>query len=226
VILLPDDFRDLSRQHAEALVTHATDSARHCVVDCARVKRFDPGALGLLIRLQKVVRNSGRVLVLLHPTTRLRRALKFLRVDSFFATADDVDSARHLVAQLLELRQAPVELSTERDVDRLVWRGEITAANAQRVWSDTRTLLTLARQRDVVIDLSRVHFLDSSGVDVMLRARKLAMRAELSLSFANLKPEVWNVLRHARAENEVLAPLPRQTTRRLGFPELPQARPA
>lgn len=89
------------------------------------------------------------------------------------------------------------------------WRGEITAANADPVWQETEKWMVTdaGASQPLVIDLSQVRFMDSSGLGLMVRARKQAQRQGLQLSFTEPQPAVLNVLRLARLENFVLGEL-------------------
>ena len=54
------------------------------------------------------------------------------------------------------------------------------------------------------IDLTRVRFIDSSGLGVMVRTKKLAQRHGTKLVFTGLTPPVRNVLQLARLEEFLL----------------------
>jgi len=53
---------------------------------------------------------------------------------------------------------------------------------------------------ELVIDLSQVRFIDSSGLGLMVRARKFAQRQGIDLAFTGLQPAVCSVVRLARLE--------------------------
>ena len=78
----------------------------------------------------------------------------------------------------------------------LAWQGEITAANASAVWRHTRIRIgMLSRwQQRLLIDLSRVTFIDSSAIGIMVRAQRYARRKGLALEFVEASPNVRNVL--------------------------------
>jgi anti-anti-sigma factor len=82
----------------------------------------------------------------------------------------------------------------------LSWHGEVTAANAEDIWRKTRTQLLNVEASGLVVDVSRVRFIDSSGLGVMIRARKLACQRGIELVFKDLQPAVRNVVRLARLE--------------------------
>jgi anti-anti-sigma factor len=56
----------------------------------------------------------------------------------------------------------------------------------------------------VVIDLSRVVFVDSTGIGLMLRFKKNLHRRNIQLKFVNPAGPVRNVLRHTRLEEYLL----------------------
>jgi len=66
--------------------------------------------------------------------------------------------------------------------------------------------LELARdpQAQVHINLAGVRFIDSSGVGLMVRARKEAVQRGIQLKFADPSPAVLNVLRTLRMEQKLL----------------------
>jgi anti-anti-sigma factor len=59
-------------------------------------------------------------------------------------------------------------------------------------------------RRDVIIDLSGVRFIDSTGLGLMVRAKKLARNGGANLLFTALPPPVQNVIRIARLEEFLL----------------------
>ena len=60
------------------------------------------------------------------------------------------------------------------------------------------------RRRELVIDLSAVRFMDSTGLGLMVKGRKLARQQGTQLSYTGLQPAVRNVLRLARLEEYLL----------------------
>ncbi len=84
----------------------------------------------------------------------------------------------------------------------LAWRGEITAANAEEVWelSGPRLFAPDSREKNLVIDLTDVRFIDSAGVNLMLRARAQARQQGTRLHFAGAQPDVRKALRSAKFE--------------------------
>ena len=88
----------------------------------------------------------------------------------------------------------------------LAWQGEITADNAERVWSLTEEPINrfCAQRREISVDLSDVRFVDSAGLSVMVRAKEFAERLGGSLRFTGAQPGVRNVLRVSKLESGLL----------------------
>ena len=64
---------------------------------------------------------------------------------------------------------------------------------------------SLLRQRKITIDLSNVRFIDSTGLGLMVRAKKLTLSHGAQLAFTGLQPTVRNVLRIAKMEEYLLS---------------------
>lgn len=205
-IKLPPRFDMLAARNDALLVDQVLADGRHCLLDLAGVEFIDSTGVGLLIRLQKKIRASGRQLVLLAPSANVQSALALMHLQNFFAAAPDIAAAQELIAARVREESVPANPRMAAALNPLVWQGEITTANADVVWSRTeahvRTLT--ASQRDVVIDLGAVRFLDSTGAGLMVRARKLAQRENCKLTFTNPPEVVLNVLRLARLEEFLL----------------------
>ena len=83
--------------------------------------------------------------------------------------------------------------------------GEITAANAESVWDLTcRYLSAEVQDRVKTIDLSQVRFIDSTGLGLMIRAKKQSLAREEVLRFTGLRPPVRNVVRLSKLEEFLL----------------------
>jgi N-acetylglucosaminyldiphosphoundecaprenol N-acetyl-beta-D-mannosaminyltransferase len=185
-------------------LSEAFTSTHHCLLDMSHVQFIDSTGVGLLIRLQKKIRADGRQLVLIAPTAMVRRALELMRLQDFFDTASDLPSALALIAARMREQADAVQLRTPAAVNPLLWQGEITAANAPDVWQRTETHIAARHGRDLVIDMSSVRFMDSTGLGMMVRARKLAQREQVKLEFTHLQPAVQNVIHLARLEQFLL----------------------
>ena len=179
---------------------------RHCFVHMAGVTSIDSTGVGYLIRLQKRLRSAAGELVLLAPSAPVCRALKLMRISEFFSCATDLASAQYLVQVRARERSATVTLRTPAAVTPLVWHGEITAGNARQVWENTRAYLEAPRpERELALDLSDVRFIDSSGLGLMIRAKKLAQKQGVKLIFNGIQPAVKNVIQIAHLQEFLLS---------------------
>jgi len=206
------------------------------MLDLSQVTGIDSTGLALLMRLQQRLQTNGTALVLIGLSPRLEQIFKRSHWEDFFACAADLPSAIHLLdARSREKKpvvNGPLSLSK-----RLFWRGEITAANIAEVWaptqdfmrtaavpaaelpnsncgdechSDTAAEVTVTHRTpaELVIDLSQVRFIDSSGLGLMVRVRKMAHRQAIALVFTGLQPAVRNVIHMARLEEFLKVRIP------------------
>jgi N-acetylglucosaminyldiphosphoundecaprenol N-acetyl-beta-D-mannosaminyltransferase len=183
---------------------------RHCLLQMDKVTFIDSTGVGLLIRLQKKIRETGRQLVLLAPSPMVRRALALMQLQNFFASAPDFASAQQLIAARTREQTGAVRLRSPAAINPLLWQGEITAANAAEVWTTTETHLTSKQRRELVVDMSGVRFMDSTGLGLMVRAKKLAQLERVKLEFTHPQPAVQNVIHLARLDEFLLAEKPRE----------------
>jgi N-acetylglucosaminyldiphosphoundecaprenol N-acetyl-beta-D-mannosaminyltransferase len=223
---------DAMAAEADALGTaDILSDQRHCFLHMAGVTSIDSTGLGYLIGLQKRLRSARGELVLIAASAPVCRALKLMRISEFFSCAPDLASAQYLVQVRARERSAAVTLRTPAAVTPLVWHGEITAAIARQVWENTRAYLVAPRpERELALDLSDVRFIDSSGLGLMIRARKLAQKHGVKLIFTGIQPAVKNVIQIAHLEEFLLnddAPdgksLPKRSSTWRDVLSLPQA---
>jgi len=204
LIKMPERL-DIAAVHDNPLLSDAAPvGERPWFLDMSAVEFIDSTGVGLLIRWEKKLRSHRRQMVLVAPTATVQRVVKLMHLDDFFASAPDAEAARQIVEnraceQIVRL----LDKSATDDAAPLVWHGEITAANAELVWETIHPRLA-ALSCDVVFDLSDVRFIDSSGLGLLLRAKKLAQRRGTRLSLVGVRPAVRNVLRHSRLEAYLL----------------------
>jgi anti-anti-sigma factor len=85
------------------------------------------------------------------------------------------------------------------------WTGEVTALNAVELGAYTESELSqITPGMEVVIDLSRVTFVDSTGIGLMVRFKKNLKRRDINLKFANVSASVRNVTRQTQLEEFLL----------------------
>ncbi len=201
--------------HAGAQLTHralARDTAfwddvltrpTHCLLDLSAVRNLDATGIACLIRWGKQLSVRGRHLVLHAPSAHVRRVLAGLKLADHFLVADDVPDAIRQVAA----RSAHPPVQRDGTTRSLAWCGEIVAANVEDVWRmTTEHVLAFAGNHAtlVIIDLTRLRFIDSSGAALMLRLKKWVQSLHAEILFAHPQPNVRNVLRLTRIEHLLL----------------------
>lgn len=200
VLRLPKRWDLATVQDPEVL--ELVSGTQDCLLDLTDVQFIDSTGLGLLLRWHKQLRAADRQLVLVAPSRAVQRALSVTRLHEFFTSAPDAASAREILAQRRAERSSVVILpAVSESTPVLAWQGEVTAANIESVWEQTRApLASVKPPAGLVIDLSRVRFIDSSGLGLMVRAKKVARSHGATLAFTGLQPAVHNVVRLAQLE--------------------------
>ena len=181
-------------------------STEPTVLDLESVEFIDSTGVGLLIRLQKRARSLGQSLLLANVSPRIHRALELMRLEGFFITVPDLDAAENYLRETGQYSAVQLKSVPAEHLPVLVWRGELTAANAHEVWTATMDHLAARSliQRQLRIDLSELQFLDSTGLSIMIRTRKYAARQSLKIQFTGIRPNVLNVIRLSRLEEYLL----------------------
>jgi anti-anti-sigma factor len=201
-----------------------------CFLDLGKIEAIDSSGVAALMTLRQQLALQGRALVLIAPARAVSEALSFMRLESFFDSAKNLSEAREMLLTRARESKRSVEFERGGAFRALVWYGEITAVNAEDVWERTRNHIEQAigwrdaskmpESESLVIDLSVVRFIDSSGLGLMVRAKKFARQAGINLRFTNLQPAVLNVVQIARLEEFLL------DQKRERFPLLSQIRAA
>ncbi len=180
------------------------NDGRHCLLIVDKVKFIDSTGIGFLIRLQKKLHEHGRHLVIVAPSVPLQRALSLMHLQTFLTTSPDLVSARQLIDQ--RASEACPSISEHNLQAPLSWHGEITAANVDQVWQRTcRHFTQFTSPSQWAIDLRQVRFMDSSGLGMMVRLKKLAQKHGSTIVFKEIPMPVRNVLQLARLEEFLLA---------------------
>ena len=201
IVVCPTKLDAIAAEDDALQIAGIIDDGRDCFLQMAGVTSIDSTGVGYLISLQKKIRKAGRELVLIAPSASVRRALRLMRINEFFFSAPDLASAQYLLQVRAREQTSAVTLRTAAAVTPLVWHGEITAANARQVWQDTRAYFEAPRpERELALDLSDVRFIDSSGLGLLIRAKKLARQQGIKLVFMGIQPAVKNVMKIARLE--------------------------
>ena len=176
------------------------------LLDLSRIEFIDSTGVGHLVRLNKQLRGRGRPLVLVAPSKPVRNALALMRLEEVFCIAADPEAARSAVRDREGDGEVRVAVGPGGVVESLEWCGDVTAANWEGVWRLTRPHLDDPRavRAGLVISLARVRFVDSTGVRLMVRARREAQQRGVRIRFTGAGPTVVNVLRILRLDQLLL----------------------
>jgi anti-anti-sigma factor len=205
----------------EELVCRGSDG----FLDLSGVNFIDSTGVAMLMRLQNRLKAAGQHLILIASSPAVKRVLSFMRLQEFFDSAPDHDAAQVLIRSRARETAESVVLEVQHTFRALIWHGEVTAANVEDIWDRTQAHIEKAsilqgqsgqpavanpqvsgaESSALVIDLSAVRFIDSSGLGLMVRAKKCANQLGLTLRFTNPQLAVQNVIRLARLEKFLLA---------------------
>ncbi len=190
-------------KHDAAFWQDVSHRQGHCLLDASNLRHVDGTGIAFLIRWRRALLARGGQLVLLAPSQELREILSTLRNADYFPVAEDAGEA----LRFIEAAAALPPVVRDSAARSLSWCGEIIAANVDDVWHLTcEHVKTFATQRAslVVIDLSRLRFIDSAGAGLMLRLKKWAQQFPAEILFTNPQPNVRNVLRLTRLDQLLL----------------------
>jgi N-acetylglucosaminyldiphosphoundecaprenol N-acetyl-beta-D-mannosaminyltransferase len=176
---------------------------RHCLLDTSRVRAIDSTGAALLARWRQQLHVRGFQFVLLAPSNEVRRALRHLQLHDHFLIAETWAEAQRLI----RTTQVPPRLVMFNGSPHpLAWQGEVTAENVDQVWDLTTGIIRSLgpTTATLVIDLSKLRFIDSSGVGLMLRVGNWARQHSTEVRFSNPQPDVRNVLEMTRLDHLLL----------------------
>ena len=202
-IEMPERLDFETVHHEQRAFEDSITPERPCVIDLQKVAFIDSTGVGLLIRLQKRSRLMGQQLVCLNPSSNARRALQLMRLEDFFIIARDLAAAEKCLREANRSSSVNLVNTETAGLPSLSWRGELTAANADEIWLATADHLNARAmvQRSLAIDLSGLTFIDSTGLGVLIRAKKHGARQGVRVRFTGANGNVLNVVRLSRLED-------------------------
>jgi N-acetylglucosaminyldiphosphoundecaprenol N-acetyl-beta-D-mannosaminyltransferase len=161
------------------------EPGRVLVLDLSAVRFLDSSGLGALVRGYRQHAQSGGALVLLRPSAPVRQLLRTVRLDRLLPSVEDANDAIRAAG----LRPPSDGLAPGPGEVVLALTGDLTASAARGlgVWIEENWALQRGATR-LRLDLRAVNFIDSSGLGLLLRARRLVSErpgAQLVLTGAN-----------------------------------------
>lgn len=170
------------------------------IIDCGGAQFIDSTGLGLLMRMQKRCRQSGKHLVLATVSPAVSKLLQMTRLNSIFTQAANREEALNKILNA----SAPLATSgTRAEPLQLNWSGAVTSSGVEGLWRGALGVLQNAAdaRNPVVIDLHGVQIMDSGGLGLMARLKDHAASQHIHLRFANASPVVHESLRHEQMEH-------------------------
>ena len=202
IIRAPARLGATEAQAAQAEWLRAVENS-HVMFDLTDTVFADSTGIGMLIRLRKRARESGWQFFLIAPRPPVEAALKLLKLDEFFTIQASLAGVRILMESAAGA--PPVTSDVMEDELQIRWSGEVTALNAIELGAFTEAELSqVSPGMSVAIDLSRVTFVDSTGIGLMVRFKKNLKRRDINLKFANVINPVRNVVRQTQLEEFLL----------------------
>lgn len=202
VIRAPARLDAASAQAAQAEWMRAAESS-HVMFDLTDTVFADSTGIGALIRLRRRAREKGWQFFLIAPRPPVEAALKMMKLDEFFTIQASLSGARIIMESAVGM--APVTSGVQETELQIRWNGEVTALNAVELGMHTESeLAQVSPNMTVVIDLSRVTFVDSTGIGLMVRFKKNLKRRDINLKFTGVADAVRNVIRQTQLEEFLL----------------------
>ena len=211
--VIPDPFGNLvvraparlgaaEAQAAQSEWLRAVENS-HVMFDLTDTVFADSTGIGVLIRLRKRAREAGWQFFLIAPRPPVEAALKLMKLDDFFTIQASFAGVRTLMESAAGA--AAVTSDVQENELQIRWSGEVTALNAIELGAYTEAELSqVSPGMTVVIDLSRVTFVDSTGIGLMVRFKKNLKRRDINLKFANVIKPVRNVVSQTQLEEFLL----------------------
>jgi N-acetylglucosaminyldiphosphoundecaprenol N-acetyl-beta-D-mannosaminyltransferase len=173
---------------------------RGVIIDCSGTQFIDSTGLGLLMRVQKHCRQTGKHLVLAAASTSVLQLLQITRLNSLFTQATSREEALN---KILNTQSSASSSGTRSMPLQLHWSGAVTTSGVDNLWRGVRGVIqNVADSRNpVVIDLKDVQMMDSDGPGFMARMKEHAANRHIVLRFTNASPVVHETLHHAHMEH-------------------------
>src|SRR5574344_1251141 len=95
----------------------------------------------------------------------------------------------------------PLAMQNEKDSLAVLLSGEIDHHSSQRMREEIDTVAREQHPQELILDFSRVDFMDSSGIGLVLGRYRLMQELEGKLVLRNLPAQIRRVMRVAGIEN-------------------------
>ena len=169
------------------------DAQTGMVLDLHRTRTIDSTGVGLLVRLHRCARALNKIFILLQPAVEVLRLLRTMHLENVFVIVSSEQEAEQYVREH-GIGGVPV-LSRTESSNLIRLEGEVTAAHVDSLWEEIRRTLKQQPKGSLIrLDLSGVTFIDSSGLNLLIRTRRLCWDLGITLVFQNPSPIALKVL--------------------------------
>lgn len=200
---LPDRLDVKVVKANEALWEQSVTSDRKILLVDANVTYLDSTGAGLFVRLAKMARENQVELVLVSVSQAVMNAFELMQIKELFHMTERITDGLTIARQLVAEKPAERSAVTGGIARRMAWKGEVTAVNIAEVWEQTEKAMNAAAH-ELVIDISGVRFIDSSGAGLMVKVKKAGVQEDLRVVFHGAGKEVLNVLKLTRLDKFLL----------------------
>lgn len=202
-ILLPPRFD--ATEVSKSPLANVSLPAKPIAIDGHAVEFIDSTGIGELISLCKRLRKCAQPFSLLSPSAPLTKALKLMQVDSLIPAVDNEDEFAELVGKFRDQMTEQQKVSATADSLTVTWQGEVTAATTDGLWTDIQSALTKKESKQtLLVDLSDVTFVDSTGIGLMVKLKKTLAGKGGEARFVSSPENVKNVLEHTKMTRYLL----------------------
>jgi N-acetylglucosaminyldiphosphoundecaprenol N-acetyl-beta-D-mannosaminyltransferase len=174
------------------------EGIRTVILDLSAVTFMDSTGLGLMLKGFRACKQAGGSFALLRPPAAVRTLLAAMSLDRLLPAAETITQARlacGLTGGPRPDAAAPGEIVLACDGDLIAGR-----APGIRRWIEAGWEAQPGSSR-LVLDLTRVNFIDSSGLGVLVAARKLVQsRPDGAFELRGANANVRNVIALARMD--------------------------
>lgn len=188
-----------SRDQLTQLALPSLERGDTVVLDMAGVTFLDSAGLGALVLLGKKALEHGTSLLAARPSQQARTSLRLARLGDFLPVVDALDEARAVPVAPPASGMTAIALA---DVSiAIALAGRLDALQAPSVQEALATRLEEhPGATEVRLDMSDVRFLDSSGINVLVRLHKRLAGEGRRLRISAASPVVRQTLAIARLD--------------------------
>lgn len=192
-----------SRDRVTRLALGPLERGETVVLDLAAVTFLDSAGLGALVLLGKKALEHGTQLLAARPSPSARTSLRLARLGDFLPVIDSPGDDQ--TGQAGPPPSGIVAVSLADAAIRVDLAGRLDARQTPSVGEALAVRLAENRQAaELVLDMSAVGFLDSSGINLLIKLHKLLSGAGKRLRIAAASPAVRQSLAMARLDKYLL----------------------